>query len=283
MLCQNETGVLSGSELYFNTAGATTQRLFYYINSCGHYYCQQGYKVRRQYMNNVLLMLLEQGTMRVEYRGEKYTAQAGDIILMDCTYPQYYDTPDYVEFYWLHIAGVNSFELCDYLYRAYGSIVYHTQDREKAAAHIRYLVSQFATNQPIMDAEHSRLLHSVLCYLMPATRAANTMSSDDPVQQAMKYISTHLSSDLSLQRIAREVHLSPSHLVRLFRMRLNHSPHEYIMLMRMDRAKYLLKTTDLPVKAVAAEVGYKTESSFTGAFTDKIGIPPRRFRNLPLG
>ena len=53
--------------------------------------------------------------------------------------------------------------------------------------------------------------------------------------------------------------------------------------MRMDRAKYLLKSTDLPIKAIGAEVGYRTEASFTGAFTDKIGVSPRKFRELPLG
>ena len=38
MLCQNETGVLSGSEIFFNTVGAATKRLLYYVNFCGHYF-----------------------------------------------------------------------------------------------------------------------------------------------------------------------------------------------------------------------------------------------------
>ena len=88
MLCQNETGVISGSEIFFNTVGAATRRLLYYVNFCGHYYCERGYKIRRKYVDNLLLMLVEHGSMRLEYRGRSYTAKPGDIILMDCTFPQ---------------------------------------------------------------------------------------------------------------------------------------------------------------------------------------------------
>ena len=79
------------------------------------------------------------------------------------------------------------------------------------------------------------------------------------------------------------MYLSPSHLIRLFREETRHSPHEYIILMRMDRAKYVLKTTTIPIKTIAYEVGYRSESSFSGAFTERIGISPRKFRELPLG
>ena len=140
MLCQNETGVLPGSELFFSTIGSTTRRLFYYINSCGHYYCEHGYKIRRGSIENLLLMYIESGTMHVEYEGRSYDAHAGDISLMDCALPQYYDTPDYVEFFWMHILGVNSFELCDHLTRARGD-VHRTANNEKNAVMIRHLLS----------------------------------------------------------------------------------------------------------------------------------------------
>ncbi|MGN1008856.1 MAG: helix-turn-helix domain-containing protein [Butyricicoccus sp.] len=284
MLCRKETGVLPGSEICFNTIGSQTQRLFYYVNCCGHYYCEHGYKIRRKYMDSLLLILIEKGTMRFEYQGQKYTAQENDIVLLDGTLPQYYDTPEYVEFFWMHVSGVNSFELCEHLTRLRGGILHRTGNNPKAAAIIRQLVSQFVTNQPFNDAEHSYLLHTVFCLLMPGM-PHDAVSSEpaSPAQRAAEYVRAHLGENLSLQRLADEVHISPSHLNRLFRAELHHSLHEYIVLMRMDRAKYLLKITDLPIKMIAAEVGYRSECSFTGAFTDRIGISPRKFRELPLG
>ena len=283
MLCQNETGVISGSEIFFNTVGAATRRLLYYVNFCGHYYCERGYKIRRKYVDNLLLMLVEHGSMRLEYRGRSYTAKPGDIILMDCTFPQYYDTPDYVEFYWMHISGLNTFELCDHLTNVHDGIVHRTPNNEKAAGLIRLLISQYANNQPVGDAEQSRLLYNILCYLMPSTQVSAPSDQNGPVQKVIKDIHAHLSEDLSLERLAAEVYLSPSHLIRLFRAETQHSPHEYIVLLRMDRAKYLLKTTTIPIKTIAYEVGYRSESSFSGAFTERIGISPRKFRELPLG
>ncbi len=283
MLCQNETGVLSGSEIFFNTVGTSTRRLLYYVNFCGHYYCERGYKIRRNYVDNLLLMLVDNGSMRLEYRGKHYTAKAGDIVLMDCTFPQYYDTADYVEFYWMHISGLNAFELCEYLTNVHDSIVHRTPNNEKAAELLRLIVSQYATNQPVGDAEQSRLLYNILCYLMPSVQVYAQADKDSPVQRVIQYIHAHLGEDLNLKQLAAQVYLSPSHLIRLFREETQHSPHEYIVLLRMDRAKYLLKTTSIPIKAIAFEVGYRSEASFSGAFTDRIGISPRKFRELPLG
>ena len=283
MLCQNETGVLSGSEIFFNTVGTSTRRLLYYVNFCGHYYCERGYKIRRNYVDNLLLMLVDNGSMRLEYRGKHYTAKAGDIVLMDCTFPQYYDTADYVEFYWMHISGLNAFELCEYLTNVHDGIVHRTPNNEKAAELLRLIVSQYATNQPVGDAEQSRLLYNILCYLMPSVQVYAQADKDSPVQRVIQYIHAHLGEDLNLKQLAAQVYLSPSHLIRLFREETQHSPHEYIVLLRMDRAKYLLKTTSIPIKAIAFEVGYRSEASFSGAFTDRIGISPRKFRELPLG
>lgn len=282
MLCQNETGVLPGSEIFFNTVGAATRRLFYYVNCCGRYYCETGYKIRQRRMDSLLFLLIEQGAMRVEYQNQKYTAHAGDLVLLDGNQPQSYDTPDYAEFYWMHAAGLNSFDLCSHLTSAHGTIVHSGTRAERAAPLFRFLVSQYTNNQPVQDAEHSRLLHSMLCYLMPDAQTA-APRGEGPVHEACHFIQAHLDEPLSLQRLADEVHFSPAHLIRLFRAQTQHSPHEYIVLLRMDRAKYLLKTTDLPIKAIAAAVGYRTESSFTTAFTEKIGVSPRRFRQIPLG
>lgn len=282
VLKQNENGVLSGSEIFYNTTDQAIQQLFYYTDICGHYYCDDRYHIRRHNFNSILLLLVETGTMYARYCDAEMTAHAGDIILIDCMQPHYYAAKGLTEFYWLHIGGPNCYELFSHLTRQNGGVLYRADSCVLAASSIRRLVRQFITEQLVSQSEQARQVYNILCYLMPAARQETALQEDSPIQHAVKYIQSHLGDDLSLKRLAAEVHLSSSHLIRLFRAELQHSPHEYIVLSRLNRAKYLLKTTDMPVKAIAAAVGYGNESSFTGAFTEKIGISPRQFRSMPL-
>lgn len=282
MLCQNETGVISGSEIFFNTIDPQTAHLFYYIGCCGHYYCEHGYQINRSYMDSLLLMMIENGSMRLKYRGKEYILQPGSLVLLDGTFPQRYSAVQYVEFYWLHLSGANSFDLCEHVTRTQGSVMFDTAGKPGIPETVRKLVSQFATGQTANDVEQSQLLYRILCGLMPQS-VPETTDRMSPVQQAARYIQDHLGGDLSLKRIAAEVHLSPPHLNRLFRAELHRSPHEYVVEMRMNRAKHLLKTTARPIKEIAADVGYGSEASFIGAFTERIGISPRKFRELPFG
>ncbi|MDY4443545.1 MAG: AraC family transcriptional regulator [Butyricicoccus sp.] len=283
MLRQNEPGVLSGSEYFFNTVTAQKLNLFYSVSLCGHYYCDDQYCIDREYWDALLVILVEKGSIHLRYRDRDYVASAGDILLFDCAVPHRYTADPYAEFYWVHFSGANSLEMYHFLTRENGSVLYHAPHTQKAAIQLRNLVRQFSTNQLIRDSEHSRLLYNTMCYLMENSGLETALPENSPTQQAVKYIQSHLGEDLSLKRLSAEVHLSPSHLIRVFRSNLHYSPHEYIVRMRLDRAKYLLKSTDMPIKAIAAEVGYGTESSFTGAFTEKIGVSPRKFRELPLG
>lgn len=281
MLVQNEKGVLPGSERYYSELSENTLRMFYYVNSCGHYFCEKGYRIDRIGIEQVILMYIEKGTMNVEYDGQRWLAQAGDIILFDCTRLHYYDTPDYADFYWLFFKGLNSFELCNFLVKSNGPI-FRTPNNSKIGVFCRHMYSKFSTHQPLVDSEHSRILHSILCYLMPNAESTTTEETLSPARRAVQYIQAHLSEPLSLSDIAAQIDYSPSHLIRLFQKEFHRSPHEYLISMRIDHAKYLLKTTALPIKIIAAEVGYQTESGFTNAFTEKIGISPRQFRELPL-
>jgi AraC-like DNA-binding protein len=86
------------------------------------------------------------------------------------------------------------------------------------------------------------------------------------------------NNQLSLQQMADNFDISPNHLSRLLKQETGHSFIEYVSMIRMDKVKELLVTTDLKIKDIAAEVGYIDTASFLRKFRETEGITPGQFR-----
>ncbi len=84
-----------------------------------------------------------------------------------------------------------------------------------------------------------------------------------------------------LESLARRVHYSPDHLVRLFKRHLGVSPGEFVIRCRMEEAQRLLLFGGDSIGAIADMLGYTDAGYFTRQFTSRIGTPPSSFRKRP--
>lgn len=95
---------------------------------------------------------------------------------------------------------------------------------------------------------------------------------------ASEYIERNLRNHLTLAEIAAEVDMNPYYFARVFKNAMGQSPHQYILEKRVERAKDLLKTTELSLVEIASQVGIATQSHFTTVFHRATGMTPREFR-----
>lgn len=82
----------------------------------------------------------------------------------------------------------------------------------------------------------------------------------------------------SLASLAREVGLSGDHLAELFARQVGTTPRRYHLDRRIERAAELLAGTDLPVTAIALELGFSSSSHFARVFREVTGRTPRAYR-----
>ena len=82
----------------------------------------------------------------------------------------------------------------------------------------------------------------------------------------------------TIESLAREVSVSRATLARRFAHLVGETPPEYLTRWRMDLAAQRLRDTDDTVAAIAAAVGYRSEYSFSRAFTRHRGLAPGRYR-----
>lgn len=99
------------------------------------------------------------------------------------------------------------------------------------------------------------------------------------LRQAVSYIDTHFDQeDISLNRVAQTVGMSPNHFSSIFSQEMGTTFIEYLIGKRMERAKELLRTTQLRSSEVAYRVGYRDPHYFSSTFKKIQGMTPREYR-----
>jgi LacI family transcriptional regulator len=102
--------------------------------------------------------------------------------------------------------------------------------------------------------------------------------SDPVVRRAMQLLVERIASILSVEDWAAKTGVSRRVLERRFQTALGRSPHSMIHHERVERAKNLLTTTDLPVAIIAERCGFQSNERLTVNFRQIVGTPPASYR-----
>lgn len=275
-------GVLPSSDYYFATPSAMAKNLFYYLLCAGSYHCTSGYHIRRKSYNSVLLMYVLEGKCAVLVDDHSYLAKAGDIVIINCYKPHEYSTNDSLKTLWIHFDGSQSLEFAETILKNLGA-VFACENPDLFIQSITSIINIFRNHQVISEPSVSCLIHNLLCNLVSATSVSGALELEHGVVcTAIDYIKAQHMLDLPVEAVARHVAMSPSHLSRLFKKQTGYSPYEYLVKVRLDNAKSLLKKTTLPIAQIAADTGFNSASNFIYAFHKHMGISPSKFRNMPF-
>ena len=98
------------------------------------------------------------------------------------------------------------------------------------------------------------------------------------MRRLIEFVEENLDRDLSLEAMAGEVEISPLYLPRAFKSAVGQSPHQYVLARRIERARELLRDTDLPIVDVALSSGFSSQSHLSNWFLRMVGVSPATYR-----
>jgi branched-chain amino acid transport system substrate-binding protein len=99
------------------------------------------------------------------------------------------------------------------------------------------------------------------------------------LKSILRFIEAHFAEDLSVDRVAREVCLSPSRLIHRMKTQYGLKLSDCIATVRIDKAKALLRETNMSISEIALEVGYQDQGYFTKVFKRCLNDTPMKFRD----
>ncbi|HUN06602.1 MAG TPA: AraC family transcriptional regulator [Aggregatilineales bacterium] len=98
------------------------------------------------------------------------------------------------------------------------------------------------------------------------------------LRQARLIMDRHYDTPITIEDLSREVALSPYYLIRAFRRAYKLTPHQYLIGQRIDRAKELLRNSDMSITEICAAVGFESLGSFSSLFRKVAGLSPSAYR-----
>lgn len=138
----------------------------------------------------------------------------------------------------------------------------------KAARHIRHL---------IVERKDER---SIILGVREMGDVDGDKKESSIISDAKLFMLDNFSNpNLMLQDVAREVNMSNSRFSTVFSQQSGQTFTEYLVYLRLNKAKELLRTTDVKTSQIASEVGYNDSHYFSYIFKKNVGITPTDYRN----
>jgi AraC family L-rhamnose operon regulatory protein RhaS len=162
----------------------------------------------------------------------------------------------------------------------------------RATPAMRYLmpalVTELQSEHQLRSAHVRTLLRAVLVEFKRivagnAVDVETRSPSERRVQELITGFSSNCGNDWNLQNMADYCGVQRTQLGKIFKKLTNSTPLEYLIRIRMERAKTLLRRTNLKIIDVAFECGYASSQYFTNTFKQANGITPSEYRKNVVG
>ncbi len=158
--------------------------------------------------------------------------------------------------------------------------------RDNSIQHILTLLNEeLETEKPLGCLYVDFLAHALATrYLMldcptPLANSGVTALPSRLLRRVHEKIEANLDTDLKLESLAAESGYSRAHFLRMFRAATGVTPHQYVLDLRIHRAKQCLGQKSSTLIDVALACGFSSQSHMTSIFRQHVGVTPARFRH----
>lgn len=117
-----------------------------------------------------------------------------------------------------------------------------------------------------------------LCATIPRERRCVPTLSSKQLRRVTEHVDKHLSQELTIDRLAALVGMSPFHFARCFKQTTGVTPHHFVMRERVRRARELLVAEKRPIGEIAMDLGFASQSHFSDVYRRITGSTPRQDR-----
>lgn len=266
---------------FINTPTPTARQTFFYVQEAGYFRTSPPYFTERANLNSFLVVYTLSGQGALNYQGETYALPPGSAFYISCLdHHEYKCIPGQEwEFLWLHFNGPSALGYYEEFQKNGFHILNH-MDNFFMEGTMRRILSLTRNKDLHGEIVVSSLIVALLTELLIQNSSTNLSLGfmPDYLKGILKEMEKRFQESLTLDLLAKEFSISKYHLSREFKRYMGTSPNEYLILIRLNHAKELLKYSRMTVEEIAYSCGFNNVSHFINVFKDREKNTPLKFR-----
>ena len=183
---------------------------------------------------------------------------------------------------------------CDFLEQISGNIfgkrkVPLKNEGCSASPHLHNIIKMFiqesSNHRPGYEVVLQSLSTQLVVQLLREATSDNNLINMEPLAQdrknirlAIDFLQEHYRDQFTLGQVARSANYSPYHFIRIFKEETGKTPFEYLLEVKIEKAREMLISQHMTVTEVCFLCGFNNLSHFTAVFKKKVGLTPSEYR-----
>ncbi len=269
----------------------------YYPNIAAYYYKEwKDYHMVPHSHNQIEIMYVISGACVIETMGIPLTLEKGDFILIDAGVFHGLEVDKDMRCRMLNIEftfvkSVTSVPSIGQLAKEMPLFAAFLKAKQSHLLFKDYYELLPALRNMIMELDEKRQGHAMLTplymseILIKISRAYEDSRSQPispgslHVRKAIQYLHQNYDQDIQVGSLAVFLKIHEGYLHRIFKCHTGQTPNEYLTHLRLDKAKMLLRRTQIPISQISDYVGINSRQYFTSLFKKHLGKTPSEYRS----
>lgn len=262
---------MENTDFYINNGKDTYYPLT--VNAVYHVTAYSQYNIGHSKINkSYVLIITTGGSGTIIIDDKMYLLESNHVFIFDASrYDFDYHSNDNWNFWWIEFEDISDTFIESELQKSY----YHPltdMEQNMLFGVLDYLKFDDSKTS-------SYLFTSLVCLIQKDSYdIKNGLEYDEKLKMADMFIRKNIST-ATPENVAEYLNVSKRTLFNIFKRELGISPNDYIKDMKLNRAKYIIKTTDTSIKDVAEFLGYADQFTFSKSFKQHFNISPNQYRN----
>ena len=259
-----------------------------YITDIGYYPKARFHFRNRPFGSSQFILIYcteGQGEIHINQNIQSITSGHFFIIPSGIAHSYHADKQNPWSIYWIHFSGRKSVSFFKYSNQ---SISIERGKTSRKDDRLELFWEIFSNLERGFSMETLEYVNLCLPYLLGSFihagpfKSVTEIKEHDPVELSINYMLENLTKKLKVSDIALGIGYSTSHFCRLFLSKTGHSPIDYFIQLKVQKACRLLENPGWTVSDVAREMGFEDQFYFSRLFHKVMGMPPSEYRKIRI-